>query len=242
MRRRSLSTAGAYLVSAVAHVLLFAWAWSLPTRSKSPLDQVEVQLTESVKPKPVEPKPDPEPQEPAEPARSRPTPQVVPPPPDTPDPRPTEPAPAPSPPPSAPVRLGLSMSSTSIGGGFAATVGEPPGPAARDIADTAASNTGDPIADATEVTSLPEAIDIEIPKDEYPKEALNVGFEGEVVLRLVIDETGRVKRARALKDPGYGLGQGAIRVATKFFRFKPATRGGSPVATEISFTVHFELP
>ena len=41
----------------------------------------------------------------------------------------------------------------------------------------------------------PEPIDVEIPKSEYPKEALDAGFEGSVMLKIVIDANGRVRSA-----------------------------------------------
>ena len=113
---------------------------------------------------------------------------------------------------------------------------------ARDAGAPAADDVG-PVAHATQVTRLlPEAVDTDIPKDEYPKAALDAGFEGAVELKVVIDASGRVRRASVLKDPGYGLGAAAVKIATKYFRFKPGLRDGKPVATEIPFTVYFELP
>jgi TonB family protein len=98
------------------------------------------------------------------------------------------------------------------------------------------------IARATDVATLPEAIDTEIPKSEYPPQALDAGFEGAVTLRIVVDTFGRVRRATVLKDPGYGLGAAAVKIATHYFRFRPGQRGGHAVATEMPFTVYFELP
>ncbi len=57
-----------------------------------------------------------------------------------------------------------------------------------------------------------------------------------------IDETGRVRSVAVLRDPGHGLGPAAARIARRYFRFRPARLGGEPVATEIPFTVLFELP
>ena len=75
-----------------------------------------------------------------------------------------------------------------------------------------------------------------------PAEAARAGVEGEVKLRLLVDETGRVRSVTVLRDPGHGLGPAAARIARRYFRFRPARLGGEPVATEIPFTVLFELP
>jgi protein TonB len=139
------------------------------------------------------------------------------------------------------VHLGISLSSTSVGGGFAAPVGNSlagkPGPHA---AAPAADDVG-PITHAAALTVQPEAIDVEIPKSEYPQAALDAGFEGSVDLKILIDATGRVRRAVLLKDPGYGLGAAAVK-SVRRFRFKPGEVDGKPTATEIHYVCTYELP
>ncbi|MES1205115.1 MAG: energy transducer TonB [Pseudomonadota bacterium] len=245
---KRLSPPVAYTLSAVAHVGLFLWAWKLPPRAPAP-ERVDVEIVETVKP--VEPKPQPpEPPKPAEPpVRMRPARRVAvnqPPPPDTPPP-PTPPpeTPPPTTTPAAtpgPVRLGLSLSSTSVGGAFAAPVGNSlagrPGPRA---AAPAADDVG-PVAHAAALTVQPEPVDVDIPQSEYPKEALDAGFEGSVTLKIVIDASGRVRRAVVLKDPGYGLGAAAVKSALRHFKFKPGEVNGKATAVEWTFTVTYELP
>jgi hypothetical protein len=51
-----------------------------------------------------------------------------------------------------------------------------------------------------------------------------------------------VAETTVLSDPGKGLGPAAARIARRWFRFRPARRGDQAVATEIPFTVRFELP
>jgi periplasmic protein TonB len=247
MRRKGLSPVAGYALSIALHLAIFGWAWALPSRRPGE-KHVDVQIVETFKPKPVEPKPDPpEPPKQAEPVRVR-SPRKVAmaaPPPDRPPPPEAPPAPEPpaahTAPTPGPVHLGLSLASTSEGGAFAAPVGNSLAGKPATRAASAADDIG-PVAHATQVTTLPEAVDTDIPKDEYPKAALDAGFEGAVELKVVIDASGRVRRASVLKDPGYGLGAAAVKIATKYFRFKPGLRDGKAVATEIPFTVYFELP
>lgn len=246
---KRLSPPVAYTLSAVVHVGIFVWAWKLPARPAAP-ERVDIQIVETIKPKPVEPKPQPpEPPKPAEPpVRLRPARRVAvnqPPPPETPPPTPPPETPPPTTTPAAtpgPVKLGLSLSSTSVGGAFAAPVGNSlagrPGPRA---AAPAADDVG-PVAHAAALTVQPEPVDVDIPQSEYPKDALDAGFEGSVTLKIVIDASGRVRRAVVLKDPGYGLGAAAVKSALRHFKFKPGEVNGKATAVEWTFTVTYELP
>jgi protein TonB len=247
---RRLTPTAAYALSAAAHLGLFAWAWALPARAHRP-DKVDVEIVETVKPRPLEPKPPPpEPPKPAEPVKMRPAKRIAlkTPPPPTNQPPPETPPPETPPPTSAPaapgpVHLGLSLSSTSTGGGFAAPVGNSLGgkPSGRQAAAPAGDDIG-PVAHAAALTVQPEPIDVSIPAREYPKAALDAGFEGSVVLKIVIDSNGRVRRATVVKDPGYGLGAAAAKAAKQYFRFKPGEVNGQIVNTDWTFTVTFELP
>ena len=247
---RRIHPVAGYSLSAVAHLGLFAWAWSLPARANRP-KQVDVQIVETVKPRPVEPKPPPpEPPKPTEPVKMRPARRVaLTPPPPTNAPPPPETPPPETPPPTnvnaapGPVHLGISLSSTSAGGGFAAPVGNSLGgrPGPRAAAGPAADDIG-PVAHAAALTVQPEPIDVSIPPGEYPKEAQDSGFEGSVTLKIVIDANGRVRKAVVVKDPGYGLGAAAVKSALRHFKFKPGELNGKVTATEWTFTVTYELP
>ena len=247
---RRFTPTAAYALSAAAHLGIFAWAWSLPARAHRP-DKVDVEIVETVKPRPVEPKaPPPEPPKPAEPVKMRPAKRIAmkAPPPPTNEPPPETPPPETPPPTSAPaapgpVHLGLSLSSTSTGGGFSAPVGNSFGgkPGGRPTAPSAGENGVGPLARAAALTVQPEPIDCTIPDSEYPKEARDVGFEGSVDLRIIIDSSGRVHHARVIKDPGYGLGAAAAK-SVLHCRFKAGEIDGKATAVEWDYRITYEIP
>ena len=74
----------------------------------------------------------------------------------------------------------------------------------------------------------------------YPDEARREGIEGRVVVRLRIDEEGRVVEAEVLEGPGYGLNE-AAREALLQFSFRPATVDGRAVATDLRYVYTFLL-
>jgi TonB family protein len=72
----------------------------------------------------------------------------------------------------------------------------------------------------------------------YPREALDRGAEGDVVMDLDIDGTGHVADARMRTDPGYGMGAAAMD-AVKQFVFTPAQIDGRIRAVTIEYTYRF---
>jgi protein TonB len=59
-------------------------------------------------------------------------------------------------------------------------------------------------------------------------------------VRLLVDADGSVARAVVTSDPTGMFARAAVRVA-RLYRFRPAKVSGRAVATEIDFTIHFEL-
>ena len=78
----------------------------------------------------------------------------------------------------------------------------------------------------------------------YPREAEQSGVEGDVRLRVALNERGQVHAVRVLSGLGRGLDAAAIDAIKNRCRFKPAIgRDGQPVAFVIeSYKFHFELP
>jgi protein TonB len=240
-RERWVAPAG-YALSAALHAALLAAAFRGPGAPPRARDEVvAVEIVETA------PRPEPPPPPVPRPARrvaavsppdAPPAPEIAPPP-------PNQAPPADASARRAPVRIGVALSATTSAGEVAA-------PAGNTLYGRMPQQAPDPsqvqpyraerYAPPTQVTSLPEPVEVAVPRGEYPPEAARAGVEGEVKLRLLVDETGRVRQVTVLSDPGYGLGPAAARIARRFFRFKPARLGGEPVATEIPFTVVFELP
>jgi periplasmic protein TonB len=71
------------------------------------------------------------------------------------------------------------------------------------------------------VTSKPDNL-----RHFYPHEAEQRGFEGDVVLRLLIDADGSLAKVDLVSDPGEGLDAAGVR-AIRTFRFRPGKLKGS---------------
>ncbi|HMK73829.1 MAG TPA: TonB family protein, partial [Myxococcaceae bacterium] len=152
-------------------------------------------------------------------------------PPETPPPNDTPPEQDPGPP--APVVVGLTLRSTTVAG----TVAAPVGNTLMGKPAESASAPGD-VAPLYVVDTQPELLEeVKIP---YPAEARRLLVAGSVVVRLTIDAEGRVVRASLVSGPGHGLNEAALD-ALKGFRFRPASRGGKAMATQITYTYTFSL-
>jgi len=209
-------------------------------------------LQVSVVEMPAKPKPEPPKPLPLKLARAPRTTRALPPPTPTPLPQKLETLP---PPPTkeaqentpAPVIVtGITLESTSEGGSFAVGAGNTlrgaPEPKAR-APEEVKPYKAEKYAPAAQVTELPRPLNRESVnlRKYYPQPALRAGFEGDVVLRLLIDADGRVVKIDIVSDPGEGLGPAAAEAVQREYRFAPATVNGVPVATTVPFTVHFTL-
>jgi periplasmic protein TonB len=247
--------AAAFGISVALHAALFAAILAVHPPPEQRARPVDVEIVET-RPRPPEPSPAPRAPPPRPIARRAippprrvevPLPRDAPPPPPVAEPEAPPPPNAPPPeqaPRSGPVRIGLSMSSTTTAGDVAAPVGNTMYGKAPERADDPAAvqpYRAERYVPPTQVTTLPEPLGCDIPKDAYPEEAKRLGFEADVRVRLAVDEEGRVTSAKVVQDPGHGLGAAAAATAKRYCRFRPARRHGEAVATEIPFTLHFEL-
>ena len=143
------------------------------------------------------------------------------------------------------VVTGITMESTSQGGSFAVGVGNTmqgtPDKVAR-APSTVKPYKAEIYATAAQVTELPRPLNGPVNlRKYYPPPALKEGFEGDVVLRLLIDADGTIAKVEVVSDPGQGLGAAAARMVRAEYRFSPAKVNGAAVATTVPFTVHFTL-
>jgi TonB family protein len=75
----------------------------------------------------------------------------------------------------------------------------------------------------------------------YPEPAKSERLEASVLLRITIDASGSVLEAEVVEPVGHGFDEAAQQAALRF-RFKPAQRGGQPVAARVSIRYDFKLP
>ncbi|MCY1017462.1 TonB-dependent siderophore myxochelin receptor MxcH [Pyxidicoccus sp. MSG2] len=107
-------------------------------------------------------------------------------------------------------------------------------------ADAATPTEPVPAQEATPTSGVipPQRIDdVAVP---YPEAERTAGREGEVVLRLTIDEHGAVTESEVVRSAGPAFDE-AIRTASLAFRFEPARVDGEVVACQIELVHTFRL-
>ncbi len=77
-------------------------------------------------------------------------------------------------------------------------------------------------------------------KPEYPRFARRLGKEGKVVLRLFIDEHGKLLSVEVIEKAGYGFDEAAVD-AVRASAFRPARLNGHSVACRAVLPVRFRL-
>lgn len=93
-------------------------------------------------------------------------------------------------------------------------------------------------ADEFLITAMPKLVaDRRVP---YPPEAKKAGVQGAVVFDLLIDDQGRVRDAKLVQGPGFGLNEAAAQ-AVRELRFEPARVQDKVVAVRIRYAYRFVL-
>jgi TonB family protein len=75
---------------------------------------------------------------------------------------------------------------------------------------------------------------------EYSEEARKAKWQGTVQLAIIVDETGHARDIKVAQSLGLGLDQKAMEAVEKWL-FKPAMKGGKPVAVYATIQVTFHL-
>ncbi len=79
------------------------------------------------------------------------------------------------------------------------------------------------------------------PPPEYPRLARRRGYQGTVVLDVLVDKTGRVQDLEIDESSGHGALDRAAKRAVKGWRFTPGRRGDDPVDMRVKVPVRFQL-
>jgi TonB family protein len=78
------------------------------------------------------------------------------------------------------------------------------------------------------------------PTPSYTEEARTKRIEGEVLLEVVFEATGKLRVVRVVRGLGHGLDENAVRAAEQI-RFKPALRDGQPSDSTAVVHIIFQL-
>jgi TonB family protein len=100
-----------------------------------------------------------------------------------------------------------------------------------------------PVQTAQNRPAAPVTTPVEIlfkPKPVYTAEARGLRLEGQVAIEVVFLADGSVKVVRVVHGLGHGLDEAAAQAAQQV-RFRPATRSGTPVDTNATIYITFQL-
>lgn len=78
------------------------------------------------------------------------------------------------------------------------------------------------------------------PTPAYTEEARRLKVEGEVLLEVVLEASGKVRVLRVVRGLGHGLDESAVRAAEQI-SFKPALRDGQPADSTAVLHIIFQL-
>jgi TonB family protein len=106
-------------------------------------------------------------------------------------------------------------------------------------ADTAAVQTVRPKVAETAPRIVPAEI-LSKPTPAYTDDARHARVEGEVLLEVVLQASGRVRVLRVVRGLGHGLDESAVRAAEQI-SFKPALRDGQPSDSTAVLHIIFQL-
>ena len=93
--------------------------------------------------------------------------------------------------------------------------------------------------DFVKVEKMPEMVKSTQPV--YPEAEKKAGTEGDVVIKALVDKTGKVVEVEVAKTSGHeALDKAAVEAAYQN-EFKPAMQDGKPVAIWVAYKVAFKL-
>lgn len=75
----------------------------------------------------------------------------------------------------------------------------------------------------------------------YPDSAIKVGISGKVIVKFIVEKDGSISHVEAVKGPGWGLNEEAVRIVKLMPKFIPGTQNGNPVKVTMLLPIRFEL-
>ncbi|GIV32374.1 MAG: cell envelope biogenesis protein TonB [Saprospiraceae bacterium] len=76
---------------------------------------------------------------------------------------------------------------------------------------------------------------------KYPKEAIEAGIEGMVVVNFIIEKDGSITGEKIVRDIGGGCGEEALRIVRSMPKWIPGKQKGQPVRTQFNLPIRFKL-
>jgi protein TonB len=132
--------------------------------------------------------------------------------------------------PNAP-NVGVNSLGNGSGGGLGSGRGNGLGPGSG-------GNTGGGVYSVGGDVSAPRLIYQVDP--EFSEEARKAKFQGEVLVSLIVDATGRPTQVKVIRPVGMGLDEKAME-AVRQYKFAPAKKGGQPVPVMLNVAVNFQI-
>jgi len=143
--------------------------------------------------------------------------------------------------PVAPVSVAPSAGDRTAADGAAASTDLAAGQPQRDANGSGQGNVGTGTAAGEGGGGRTEAEPLDTPPPSYPLSARRRGIEGRVVLHVAIDAAGRAVSVTLARSSGFDSLDTAALEAAAGWRFHPARRDGSPVASEMRVPIRFQL-
>jgi TonB family protein len=134
------------------------------------------------------------------------------------------------------------VASAGFGNGVATGTG---GGRSGGIVKTAGFTESEPVKLVAKREETPKADTLPVqiiskPTPAYTPDARAAKIEGEVLLEVVFSASGKLQVVRVVRGLGHGLDESAIRAAEQI-RYKPATRGGSPIDSSATLHIVFQM-
>jgi len=116
-------------------------------------------------------------------------------------------------------------------------------PAIDILKDRSSTEAKQSFLDSQGFNSVKKAIPIydKNPSPEYPLIARRRGFQGTVVLEVMVDRNGRIGDLKVLKSSGYKVLDRAASASVREWIFKPAIKGNEKIEMWVRVPVCFKL-